>query len=404
MGLEKLKFWHWMIIGVLIGVGYGWVRTQFRDADEPEVRTWDRRQFSDALNQGAVVRNLVLHPMVDGQEWVTGEIYQLTNGSFSVEGRRRQQPRQWWQGLNRSRSGNATPANAAPANAAPAEAVEKPKLPDGKWVELMMLAAEPGRKAKEYKAKPGTITRNGTTATFTAAGHGYRDGDVVGISGAAQPEYNGTFTILNVSANTFDYTVTGSPATPATAAPGVTIAVQTNAREFLATLQKKFPTTPESHRDLNFRYAWWEEPKTMMAMYGAGGFVVIGVLWPTLIALLMGAGLVKRPEPQEYDLSRFKGGADPKPESKAAVTEADRNELAELNAKLEAGVADMVQGSTAPDIDHDAEQAAVVKKLETRLLDAAEVASENHPDEPKEYQGEFYPVAKPGVHKHDKPH
>src|SRR5882672_1328080 len=49
-------------------------------------------------------------------------------------------------------------------------------------------------------------------------------GDVVRISGANQPEYNGFFVILTVSTpTTFTYSVNGTPATPATAAPGQTL-------------------------------------------------------------------------------------------------------------------------------------------------------------------------------------
>lgn len=64
-----------------------------------------------------------------------------------------------------------------------------------------------------------SITRTGSTATVTfAAAHGYAtDGlTIVRIAGATQPEYNGDFQISNVTATTFDITVTGTPATPAT--------------------------------------------------------------------------------------------------------------------------------------------------------------------------------------------
>ena len=61
-----------------------------------------------------------------------------------------------------------------------------------------------------------SITRSGTTATATKAAHGFSNGQTVTIAGATQSEYNGTYTISNVTANTFDYTVTGAPATPAT--------------------------------------------------------------------------------------------------------------------------------------------------------------------------------------------
>lgn len=69
-----------------------------------------------------------------------------------------------------------------------------------------------------YNSKTITITRSGTTATATCAtAHGFAaDGVKVQISGASEAEYNGIFLISNVSTNTFDFTVTGSPATPAT--------------------------------------------------------------------------------------------------------------------------------------------------------------------------------------------
>ena len=60
------------------------------------------------------------------------------------------------------------------------------------------------------------ITRSSTTATATSTAHGYTTGDKVNIRGATQSEYNGDFTITVVDANTFTYTVSGSPATPAT--------------------------------------------------------------------------------------------------------------------------------------------------------------------------------------------
>ena len=67
-----------------------------------------------------------------------------------------------------------------------------------------------------------SITRASSTATATLSAHGYNVGDKVVISGAAQAEYNGTQTIIAKTTNTFDFTVTGTPATPATGAPVLT--------------------------------------------------------------------------------------------------------------------------------------------------------------------------------------
>lgn len=61
-----------------------------------------------------------------------------------------------------------------------------------------------------------TITRIGTTATVAHTGHGFVSGQQVRIAGADQIAYNGIKTITFVDLNHYTYTVTGSPATPAT--------------------------------------------------------------------------------------------------------------------------------------------------------------------------------------------
>jgi hypothetical protein len=61
-----------------------------------------------------------------------------------------------------------------------------------------------------------SITRASTTATVTATAHGFTSGDQVNIRGAAQSDYNGDFIVTVTDADTFTYTVSGSPATPAT--------------------------------------------------------------------------------------------------------------------------------------------------------------------------------------------
>jgi hypothetical protein len=65
------------------------------------------------------------------------------------------------------------------------------------------------------------IERVGQVATATLAAHGFSNGDRVKISGAGETEYNGEFEVYGVTANTFDFTVVGTPATPATGTPVV---------------------------------------------------------------------------------------------------------------------------------------------------------------------------------------
>lgn len=62
-----------------------------------------------------------------------------------------------------------------------------------------------------------SITRSSSTATLTAAAvHGLSTGQAILVAGATQTEYNGTFLCTVTSTTVLTYTVTGTPATPAT--------------------------------------------------------------------------------------------------------------------------------------------------------------------------------------------
>jgi len=61
-----------------------------------------------------------------------------------------------------------------------------------------------------------TITSSGTTATVTHTAHGRKTGEKMVIRGANQPEYNGIQSITVTTVNAYTYTITGTPATPAT--------------------------------------------------------------------------------------------------------------------------------------------------------------------------------------------
>jgi hypothetical protein len=73
-----------------------------------------------------------------------------------------------------------------------------------------------GNSDKQASKSVTSITLVGTTATATSTAHGYANGNTVTIAGAVETEYNGTYTISNVATDTFDYTIVGTPASPAT--------------------------------------------------------------------------------------------------------------------------------------------------------------------------------------------
>ena len=67
------------------------------------------------------------------------------------------------------------------------------------------------KQATIVRANPAT-----NTATASIAKHGYKAGQFVTINGALQNDYNGTFSIQNVTTNTFDFIVKNLPMSPAT--------------------------------------------------------------------------------------------------------------------------------------------------------------------------------------------
>jgi hypothetical protein len=160
--------------------------------------------------------------------------------------------------------------------------------------------------------------------------------------------------------------------------------------QYLAEVAKENPA-------LASRYAWWTEPKWAYTVWGAGGFVVIGIVWPTIVNLLIGAGLGRPPAPkEEYDLSRFKGTPEPAPAPKPVV--ADMGSLETLNASLEKDLeAAGVLGNRSTDPDDSVAGEPVIKPLNAGPLDAPP-ETKTEADKPSEHfkGGVFYPVARGG--------
>jgi len=80
-------------------------------------------------------------------------------------------------------------------------------------------------------AESVTITRSGSTATVSHTAHGMKTNDKAAIRDADQQEYNSVFTITKIDDNSYSYTVSGTPATPATGtitATAVTLNALTN--------------------------------------------------------------------------------------------------------------------------------------------------------------------------------
>jgi len=75
----------------------------------------------------------------------------------------------------------------------------------------------PDATSKATAVSVTSINVSGQTATVVATSHGLSVGDTALIQGANQFQYNGNQRVLTAAdANTFTFTVNGSPTTPAT--------------------------------------------------------------------------------------------------------------------------------------------------------------------------------------------
>jgi hypothetical protein len=138
-----------------------------------------------------------------------------------------------------------------------------------------------------------------------------------------------------------------------------------------------------------YRVAWWERPAVAWALYPAAGVVLIGGVWPTLLNLMVGAGLGrKRDEEPGIDLSKYKSTATaPTPKGKAELSDDERRQLDAVAAAMEA---ELAAGATArAGGGGEAKQEAAVRELEAAPL-AAPVKDEE--GKAKAYDGDFYPT------------
>lgn len=151
----------------------------------------------------------------------------------------------------------------------------------------------------------------------------------------------------------------------------------TSVQDFLAERAKSNPAT-------TWRYAWWDEPKGAIPLWTVSGMIVIGGIWPSLI-LLMGGTLGASSPHIDYDLDQFKPEEKPAPPGEPSAE--DQARLRELEEAMQR---DLQAGATTSPQPTAAEPAAI-KELSNAPL---QPAMSTGPEEKKDYEGEYYPVAR----------
>ena len=162
-------------------------------------------------------------------------------------------------------------------------------------------------------------------------------------------------------------------------------------------------------KNFEYRYAWLETPRGAYTTFGVAGLAIVGLVWPTIINLLVGAGYGRPVTDDEDDkyLARFKGKSAPHKPIKVGMTEADLAELAAMEARLEAQLKDSglamtdkkPGGKSKETAAQTAEKAA--KKFTgaaAEELKTAATKAEAHKDFGQD-QGDYYPTEVHGKHK-----
>jgi hypothetical protein len=156
-------------------------------------------------------------------------------------------------------------------------------------------------------------------------------------------------------------------------------------------------------RNVEFKYAWWAEPRNSMILWVGSSFVVIGLIWPSIVYLLAFGQLTQPPQEKGVDLSKVVATPTESSAPKTSMpTEEDMDELRAMQAKLEADLASRGEEAAPAPAEAAVAVAAGPKQLTATHLEVNQTG-EHHDD--KQFGAgadDFYPterkVAKPHEH------
>ena len=140
-----------------------------------------------------------------------------------------------------------------------------------------------------------------------------------------------------------------------------------------------FLSALKESRNIAYTSAWWETYP--MATWLAGCVLVVGLIWPTVINLIVYNRLTRPPEPKGIDLSNVTAPAAP---PRHEATEEELAHLRDLEAEMESNLT----GSSAP------APAAAAPQIYALSVDALSPAAEVRPDQKAFGAGadDFYPT------------
>ncbi len=398
MEIGSIKRWQWIVISILIGIGIGYVRNNL---DEDITRG-----YPDHLS--------------------TAEFERYSVATYTVVGGEK---KFWFRGMS---------------------------------VELVLDPTDTPTKTVRQ------VTKDGKFANLVLADHGYVNGQKVKITGSSYRDYNGTFAISKVTRNSFaievgdkapnkpgaDLSVTAPQRlmylvkgvkrgvealkvlkgklvydtvpnyllvpygryepTNGLPGPAVTYKPSTMQRLF-EKLRIKEPDPAGSVLDYlatiqaatgnGFEYYWWTQPRVRIAVWTAGSFVFFGLIFPTLVNIMVFGTLIRPKEEKAVSLKNVKATPQTAATPQSKVTQGDWDQLKALEAELEKKLAGNTVTDAAATPPEDFEMEPLEKappKLNEKTAEPVVVVpqtQEQHDFARK--TGDFYPVER-GQHARDK--
>lgn len=161
---------------------------------------------------------------------------------------------------------------------------------------------------------------------------------------------------------------------------------------------------------IQFTYAWWKEPRVTVAMTVLGSVAIIGLIWPTIVNLIVFGSVFRPREEKEKGISlrKVRRPAEPAPQKpREEMTDEELKQLLEMEAKLEAQLAAEMEkrreeGAAQP-AKPKPEQP--VRKFVTQPVEPTPVAEQPKEDKVFERRADdYYPIHRGKPKKSDDEH
>jgi hypothetical protein len=347
--VEDLKWWHWIVISLLVGAVLGFINAN--TPDPPASRVLEPLNFEERLIRPPIddngrkipwISDIVVHPPRPVVFAGSTEYRQMVNFRCIIL------------------PGNGGTGRAEPCSmCAPYPYVPNPRGGPG------MHPRYPGLTL--YRGQEGDTIQSVLTKQY----------------GQSTPQLRKAFVTAN-----FSLFRNATSAAEMTIRPNQVYYLPWNVMQphsiadFLSDAAKLGYT-------VSFSYRWMEIPKYVYPVWIFGSFVVIGLIWPTLLRMMIGQGL-GRERTQGFDLRGYKPSPTPAAVGAAGPTAEDQQRLVDLEANMLASLKAQ-QAGKAPAPAAEAAAPPQVAKLSGAAAPASTPAPAPEPEE-KSYEGEYYPV------------